>query len=573
MKQPVFFLAFANDQDRHLPLLDQERKEVIQHLLPLENEQYIQLLTESSATINDLTSLITQVKDRLAIFHYAGHAESDKLFLADQAANSDGLADLLGTQVNLKLVFLNGCSTKEQVERLLANGVPAVIATSVPIGDTAAKEFANAFYKALATQHTLKEAFDIAASRQKMADGPEANWHRGQGLPPLAQDATFPWGLYTKDDAKEILDWKISLVSAGTFIISNAGYKYQSGQVMNKKIVETIANAIADYNFKIQFMFQEAKRRKKDPKLRDLRAAVIDAFPTPIGMHLRRLIQSDKVSVDRLQRMVNLYSVSVEFLAFIMLAQLWDELFKNQDLNIPESQANILTAFAKADKSTFDTFNYFDVIRGVSDIFELNKIEPFVKEFFALKQAAFDNSDLLNAHLALEEMKNNLKGTIAAEEIESFCVQAEDHLCTLFSHIGFAAKYTMATIKTIELDKERHADPNFRHNLVILNRLMESIGVLDDVLVSNVYSDNKAVVLLNNEDAVYPYLNLSPFIIDENALSGQYNSKLFFFRYIQDGSLVFELIENRKDQLLVSEDKYPSVKNQFQAFKRTIPES
>lgn len=573
MKQPVFFLAFANDQDRHLPLLDQERKEVIQHLLPLENEQYIQLLTESSATINDLTSLITQVKDRLAIFHYAGHAESDKLFLADQAANSDGLADLLGTQVNLKLVFLNGCSTKEQVERLLANGVPAVIATSVPIGDTAAKEFANAFYKALATQHTLKEAFDIAASRQKMADGPEANWYRGQGLPPLAQDATFPWGLYTKDDAKEILDWKISLVSAGTFIISNAGYKYQSGQVMNKKIVETIANAIADYNFKIQFMFQEAKRRKKDPKLRDLRAAVIDAFPTPIGMHLRRLIQSDKVSVDRLQRMVNLYSVSVEFLAFIMLAQLWDELFKNQDLNIPESQANILTAFAKADKSTFDTFNYFDVIRGVSDIFELNKIEPFVKEFFALKQAAFDNSDLLNAHLALEEMKNNLKGTIAAEEIESFCVQAEDHLCTLFSHIGFAAKYTMATIKTIELDKERHADPNFRHNLVILNRLMESIGVLDDVLVSNVYSDNKAVVLLNNEDAVYPYLNLSPFIIDENALSGQYNSKLFFFRYIQDGSLVFELIENRKDQLLVSEDKYPSVKNQFQAFKRTIPES
>jgi hypothetical protein len=152
-------------------------------------------------------------------------------------------------------------------------------------------------------------------------------------------------------------------------------------------------------------------------------------------------------------------------------------------------------------------------------------------------------------------------------------VQAEDHICTLFSHIGFAAKYTMATIKTIELDKERHADPNFRHNLVILNRLMESIGVLDDVLVSNVYSDNQAVVLLNNEDAVYPYLNLSPFIIDENALSGQYNSKLFFFRYIQDGSLVFELIENRRDQLVVSEDKYPSVKNQFQAFKRTIPES
>lgn len=569
MQPPVFFLAFANDQDRHLPLLDQERKEVTQHLLPLENDQYLQLLTESAATINDIISLVTQVKDRLAIFHYAGHADSNQLFLTDQAANSDGLADLLGTQTNLKLVFLNGCSTGEQVERLLQNGVPAVIATSVPVGDTAAKEFANAFYKALATQHTIKEAFDIAASRQKMANGPVAEWHRGQGKPVKVQ-AVFPWGLYTKDEAKEVLDWKIPLVSSGTFIISNAGYKYDSGQVMNKKIVETIAIAIVDYNFKVQFMFQDAKRRKKEPKMRELRAAVIDAFPTPIGMHLRRLIQSDKVSVDRLQRIINLYSVSVEFLAFILLAQLWDELYKKEDLNIPQSQSDILVNFAKADQSIFESFNYFDVIRGVSDVFELNGIEPFVAEFTTLKKEVYDDSALLNAHLALEEMKIRLNGTIAAEEIESFCVQAEDHLCTLFSQIGFAAKYTMATIKTIELQKERHANPNFRHNLVILNRLMESIGVLDDVLVSDVYSDNNAVVLLNTEDEVHPYLNLSPFIIDENALSGQYNSKLFFYRYHKGDDLVYELIENRKDPLLVSDDQYPEVKKQFQAFKRLL---
>lgn len=569
MSQPVFFLAFANDQDSHLPLLEQERKVVRQHLLPLENDQYIQLLTESAATINDITGLLTQVKDRLAIFHYAGHAESDKLFLTDQAANSDGLADLLGTQTNLKLVFLNGCSTREQVERLLQNGVPAVIATAVPVGDSAAKEFANAFYKALATQHTIKEAFDIAASRQKMANGPAVEWHRGQGFPVVEEDI-FPWGLYTHDEAKEILDWKIPLVSSGTFIISNAGYKYKSDQVMNKKIVETIANSIVDYNFKVQFMFQDAKRRKKEPKMRELRAAVIDAFPTPIGMHLRRLIQSDKVSVDRLQRIVNLYSVTIEFLAFILMAQLWDEWYKNEKLNIPQSQTDIIAKFAQANKAKFDGFNYFDIIRGVSDIFELNGIVPFVSEFGTMKDEFYEDSDLLKAHLALEEMKGHLQGTIAAEEIESYCVQSEDHLCTLFSQIGFAAKYTMATIKTIELQKERHADPNFRHNLVILNRLMESIGVLDDVLESESYSDNNSVVLLNTEDEVFPYLNLSPFIIDENALSGQYNSKLFFFRYLDGDGLIYELIENRKDQLIVSDDKYPQVKRQFQAFKRLI---
>jgi hypothetical protein len=571
MKQPVLFLAFANDQDSHLPLLDQERKDITQHLLPLANDQYVQLITEATATINDIAQYLSQVKDRLVIFHYAGHAESTKIILTDQAADSDGLADMLALQDELKLVFLNGCSTREQVSRLLDKGIPAVIATAVPIGDSAAKEFANVFYQSLATQHTLKEAFDMAASRHKMASGTALEWHRGQQLPGGAGNP-LPWGLYTLEDNKAILDWKIPLLTSGSFIISGAGYKYQSGQVMNQKIVETIANAIADYSLKVRFMFEEAKMRKREPKLRELRAAVIDAFPTPIGMHLRRLIQSDKISTERLQRIINLYSVTIEFLAFTLLAQLWDEKYNKEKINIPEAHVKVLNKFATASKDDFEYFNYFDVIRIVSDIFELNEIEPFVDEFSLIKKELYENSELLNAHLALEEMKLQLKGTIAAEEIESFCVQSEDHLCTLFSHIGFAAKYTMATIKTIELQKERHTIPSYRHNLVILNRLMESIGVLDDVLVSEVYSDNNVVVLLNNEEDVHPYLNLSPFIIDENALSGQFNSKLFFFRYIEGGNLIYELIENRKDKLTVSDEAYPAVKQQYQAFKRQIAE-
>lgn len=572
MKQPVLFLAFANDQDSHLPLLDQERKDITQHLLPLANEQYVQLITEATATINDISQYLSQLKDRLVIFHYAGHAESTKIILTDQEANSDGLADMLALQDELKLVFLNGCSTRAQVDRLLKKGIPAVIATAVPIGDNAAKEFANTFYQSLATQHTLKEAFDMAASRHKMASGEELAFHRGQQLPGAVGNP-LPWGLYTRADSKAILDWKIPLLQSGSFIISGAGYKYQSGAIMNQKIVETIANAIADYSLKVSFMFQEAKMRKRDPKLRELRAAVIDAFPTPIGMHLRRLIQSDKISTERLQRIINLYSVSVEFLAFTLLAQLWDEKHKKGALNIPDAHAKVLDKFSTATKKDFNSIRYFDVIRIISDIFELNEIDPFVEEFNLIKKELYENSELLNAHLALEEMKANLKGTIAAEEIESFCVQAEDHLCVLFSHIGFAAKYTMATIKTIELQKERHQTPNYRHNLVILNRLMESIGVLDDVLVSEVYSDNNAVVLLNNEEEVHPYLNLSPFIIDENALSGQFNSKLFFFRYIEEGNLVYELIENRKDKLNVSEEAYPIIKEQYQAFKRQIAQA
>ncbi|MEO0341481.1 MAG: CHAT domain-containing protein, partial [Bacteroidota bacterium] len=518
MNQPVFFLAFANDDDRHLPLLDQERKSITQHLFPLENQSFIQLVTESAATIQDISNYLSQIKDRLAIFHYAGHADSQSLVLKDQTADGEGLADMLKLQKNLKLVFLNGCSTQEQVKRLLNNGVPAVIATSVAIEDNSAKNFADTFYQNLATQHTIKEAFDMAAARHKMASSQPLEWHRSPGAAPLVSDEDIlPWGLYTLDDARDVLDWKIPLRASGTFIIANAGLKYNASKGMNTKLVEVVANEIIDYSPRIRFMFDEAKRRKKEPRMRELRAAVIDAFPIPIGVHLRRLLQSDKVSVDRLSRMINLYQVSIEFLAFILLAQLWDERHKKTDITFTEAQNRVFEQILNASTRPTGSSRYVDVIRTISDIFDLNEIDHFVGEFEDLKKEYYEDSAFLSAHLALEELAEQLKGTIAADEIESFCVQAEDHLCTVFKHIGFAAKYTLATIKKIELHKRRHTKPNFVHNLVILNRLTENIGDLDDVLISDEFSDNNAVVLLNNEDEVYPYLNLSPFLIDENA--------------------------------------------------------
>ena len=79
MKQPVIFLAFANDKDDHLPLLDEERKVINGHLLPLANQQYLQLVIEPSATTIDISRYVTDLKDRINIFHYGGHAGSQEI--------------------------------------------------------------------------------------------------------------------------------------------------------------------------------------------------------------------------------------------------------------------------------------------------------------------------------------------------------------------------------------------------------------------------------------------------------------------------------------------------------------
>ena len=64
----------------------------------------------------------------------------------------------------MRLVFLNGCSTADQVEVLRNAGIPAVIATTEGIDDAVATEFAKGFYASLADDHDLRTAFHTAES-------------------------------------------------------------------------------------------------------------------------------------------------------------------------------------------------------------------------------------------------------------------------------------------------------------------------------------------------------------------------------------------------------------------------
>jgi hypothetical protein len=564
MKQPVIFLAFANDKDDHLPLLDEERKVINGHLLPLANQQYLQLVIEPSATTIDISRYITDLKDRINIFHYGGHAGSQEIFLQDQAANSDGIAQMLALQKELKVVFLNGCSTRAQVGLLQELGIPAVIATSIPIADKAARTFSDVFYRALAEDHTLEEAYKLAAANH-LSSGQAAGINRGVRVR-KEETEPLPWGLYITEGKEAVLNWKIPRQSAGSFIARGAGLKYQSGTIINQKLVMAIANAIAPHSRSIQLILDEAKSKNREPKMRDLRVAVIDSFPTPIGMHLRKLLIVEEIGTDRLQKIVNLYQVSAQFLAYVLLAQVWDERFSNANYPILPITQSTLKTFLSLSAADSQTYNFVNLIEALGDTLAENKTPLFVEEFNILRKQYQEEPELKTAVLFLEEMKRELMGAVAADEIESFCVQGEDKLCEIFKHIGFAAKYTLATIKTIELIKPRHETPRFRHNLVVLNQLTAAIGVLDDVLETTEYTDNNSVILMRDEETVSPSLNLSPFILDENALSGQQNSKLFFFTSYENKQINFTLIDNLKDLLNITRDNYPLVSELFDGF-------
>ena len=177
-------LVFADDwvdDKRRLRSLLAEDKAISKAIGPLVDDGHAHLLHSiHNATVDDVIASFRarRFRDRIAIFHFGGHAGASALLFDDGAgrpanAPASALAEYLGRQRGLVLVFLNGCGTAQQVHLLRAAGVKAVVATTSAIQDTVAAEFAAAFYAEL-TSRSLRDAFDTAVRALRLS------WHAGR---------------------------------------------------------------------------------------------------------------------------------------------------------------------------------------------------------------------------------------------------------------------------------------------------------------------------------------------------------------------------------------------------------
>ena len=160
---PIIVLAFANEQEgrRYLRDLPEELRRLQEILKEAERNGLCRLEVLSNATLDQIFDVFTRNRDQVAILHYAGHADSGRLLLESSAAggaaaHAAGLATFLGQRRGLQLVFLNGCSTRAQVARLLEAGVAAVIATARAIDDAMARDIRRRFLHRAGLRRTAR---------------------------------------------------------------------------------------------------------------------------------------------------------------------------------------------------------------------------------------------------------------------------------------------------------------------------------------------------------------------------------------------------------------------------------
>lgn len=255
--KPLILMALANDSKGSLQLRKEEKK-VRNQLSVAHDSERIEFRSLGNTTLEDLYKEINRARKKIAIFHFSGHSNSKGLALENTLAKKESLGTLLGKLPNLKLVFLNGCANKEQVQILQNSGVRAIIATSAQIEDNRALTFAELFYQSMVGGDTIQTAFDTARSFLQNDDSDliikairVKKINRNHILPFDTMTEGFPWGLYYQDDND--VSWRMPLPeqldeTLKKTVTTLDGHDFQLSETLPKSTTvfgdETMINAV-----------------------------------------------------------------------------------------------------------------------------------------------------------------------------------------------------------------------------------------------------------------------------------------------------------------------------------------
>ena len=174
----ILFLAADPSDERRLRLL-QELRDIRERLqLSKDRDKFI-LESRESLRVGDITQVIFDVEPQ--IVHFSGHGTStgelyfESLTGKSQLVQADALANLFELVADkIDCVVLNACYSEIEA-KAIAQYIRFVIGMNQDIGDQAAIAFSVGFYKALAANYSIEEAYKFGCVEIQLYNLPEAS--------------------------------------------------------------------------------------------------------------------------------------------------------------------------------------------------------------------------------------------------------------------------------------------------------------------------------------------------------------------------------------------------------------
>lgn len=577
----ILLLTFANLRDHPLPTLAGEYANLNKTLSPRVLRQHFLSWSVSHATLDDIAYYLTLFRDRLSLFLFSGHAGRDTLFVEEGPSRAAGIAHLLGQCRSLKAVVLNGCSTAGQVQALHRAGVPLVIATSAPVGDEIAARFSGRLFQGLETGLSISDAFEQAIGETlSQRDLPV---YRDLSFSTQQDDDHPLWGIFANPDKSDAFSWKLPLQPSRP-----ADLRYEP----NELLLETLYATFSETNARVREIQQTGVLLEE--RQEEIVAALLKALPAPVSEHVRKLVAPsqpgttggwDSAGPRRLAQLAQTYQICMDFLLYVLLAQLWENATRKGNLwNPPAAQLSELRVFLRLDAAERRDCDYFSILKLLRETLEDATEAPFVEELTQLREQFMGDEAVKNACFFLETLRRQSE-TAGILEMPELCNRAEQSLALIFSKLGFLGHYMLATVRNIDVLKFRHTEKALFEHLVV--KWHGTLGLYEkEYRRQPNFMDNRSVVLLRpgEDGAGNRFLNLSPFILDENtfeAVPDTSLSKLYFFGWRQQEHLFYKYVNDPDVDVIDLDDpefydrrkkttKFQLAKAQFDAFYETV---
>lgn len=569
----ILFFAFANNPENPLPALQDEDEFIYSLLAPRQAQGHFVIHRDQAVSIETLAEYLSLYRNDIVLFHYSGHAGKEHLSLDDELAHSLGIAELLGNCPRLKFVLLNGCSTVGQVSRLLEKQIPIVIATSSSVEDEKAKEFAIQFYRSLYQQENVNQAFE-AARAKILTINSSVSFHRGLDLPNSAIEEPI-WGIFQPTSLSEIQEWYLPSSTINSF-----GHPL----VVNELLLSTLVDTFSVHNPVVKKIWENEALGGTSSILAK-RESVLKCLPHPISEQVRKLLVPDsgngavfydKAGLPRLNQITTVYDTILELVTFIMLAQLWETLNNSGALKVDDEVKAQVKRFLSIKASEREEWNFIPLIATIHKYLMDNQLSYFMDELKNLSTVLKEGGLFFEACQILNSIKKRIKNNkIGATEALGLCSLAEERLSNIFSELGFFANYTLASVRNIKVAKYRHSkEVTFKHAIVML--VQSLVGLEEEVKVMQGFMDTASILLLKSNEEQDVFLNLTPFIIDENTFDerGSNLSNLYYFDYYtrDNDTYTFRHVIDPSNQLLKVSNQvnFIILKVQFEAFSQAL---
>ena len=563
----TFLFCYANNQDRPLGELGNEDRAIDRLLDPRSSRNQFQKVRDSFATTDSVAAKILTYRDTLCLFHFSGHAGSTVLMLEDTAARGVGMAQLLARCPNLRLIFLNGCSTLNHIRLLAEQNVnAAVIATMAPINDTVATRFSTAFYQALVNQYSVRQALDQARLSIQISAATVLTTISRGALETAEAVSSDQWYFYCPDDQTARWELPTGMTTDATAYVPNA--------TLRRSLFETLR--ACDPTLTQLF---KTKQSLPTDGLRDwLHEEELRRLPFPISESLRKLLcpqissegklAQPTATRDRLVNYVTLFDASVDLLMSILLAQTrtWlQTATTHQRDELDNRMKQLLRETITSGWGGWGADQLTDAVETLRTFFGQQQIRLFMPELGTWLDQFGTDVSLSDTLTFLFTLKARLDQPNGVGNVPALCQLGEEHLSAWLNAAGCWASYRLESFKNIRAVRLYQQPPQYRHEMVVL-RTSQSYRTdetyFQEIQLADLW-DCQSVLLVKIErqlsgsgpvETLVPggFLNLAPFVIDRNVFLKSDNTvfDLYSFYAHESGQLQYRHVSRPNDLLL-----------------------